>query len=681
MRKRITAGLALLLCAALFWLGGAGRVTAAESDSQTTTLSGTVGLLKQDGSNYVMQVTVENSGEDFTGTVQVIFAGYSYDNCAYLTDLTLPAQGKKQFTINVPGELVEKSQGLCSLSFLDQKGRTLRSIELKNVLGDTMTGIGVGILSDDYSSLTYLDAGGDVFSIRGSVNKPLQLIELNPDNLREMLGGLYFLVIDQYNVASLGEENIRAIQEWTEAGGWLLIGTGAYAEQTLSGFSEDFLALEILGISEPGEDNIVSQEIENYGYYYNLADYGVDFTEIAVASLAYNSQHIYTESRENPCLLGENGDGSVAVFLFSLGEDELQRLDGYAVERFFEEVMYQSVSYTSIVQSDELSYIGQRALAYMDNQETDVDFTWLKILIAVYVVLVGPVLYLILRKCRKSEWYWVGVPVLGLLFIAGVFFFGRGARVSEPKVYSVTVQQADSSRKDTYLLAYQAGVKPWEIRLDESYDVAGVGLTGRNYWSYSGNTREYIYKVRNDGERLWIGVKPDENFQSGYLYAGGRTDSKGQLTGSCSSRANGSLEGTVKNETSCDLKYMAVMYDERIVVISDVKAGETVDLYEAVQNGRSVYSDNSLNYYWNLMDRMVTAYYTQTQLPYDRSDMAALLIGLGAALESGEPAADRPLAVGLLQDYHQRAAEDCKEFSYGCIYSYVDMRRDSQSEP
>lgn len=674
MRKGITAGLVILFCAVLFWTGNVGRAAAAaREDSQVTTLSGTVEMLKQDGENNVVQVTVANSGEDFTGTVQVIFAGNRYDNCAYMTDITLPAQGKKQFTITVPAQVMEKARGLCSLSFLDRKGKVIRSVELKNVFGGTMTGIKVGILSDDYQSLTYLDAGGDDFSIRGNVNLPLQLVELNQGNLRENLDGLYFLVIDQFNVSSLSDGDIQAIQEWTEKGGWLMIGTGAYAEQTLSGFSEDFLALEILDISEPGEENMVSTEMDAYGYYYNFMDSNVDFTEMAIASLAYSSKHVYMESRENPAFYSECGEGAVSVFFFSLGDEALQRLDGYSVQRLYQEGMYSSQSFTSLVKSDDLEYIGQRALAYMDNRETDVDFTWLKILIGVYVILAGPVLYLILRKCKKSEWYWIGVPVTGLLFIAGVYFFGRDARVSEPKVYSITVQQADSSRKNTYFLAYQAGVRPWEIRLNDSYDVAGPGFTGHSYWNYSANVSDYLFRVRNDGERLWIGLKPEDNFQNGFLYAGGRTESRGQLSGSVGVMQDGSMEGTVKNETACDLKYMAVMLDSGIVVFSDVKAGETIDIGEALKDHQYVYEDKQIGYYGDLFNRMVTGYWTQAELPYDRTDMAALLIGLGAAGRSASRAEGKAVILGLIDGYDQ-AAENCKELSYGCIYSWVNAK-------
>ncbi|MCM1189117.1 MAG: hypothetical protein NC541_07440 [bacterium] len=675
MRRKITAGLLLLFCVALLWTGGAARAAAAD-EGMVDTLFGSVGLLKQENGNYVMQVTVQNDGEDFTGTVQVIFASNGFQNCAYNTDITLPSRGKKQFTITVTEQAAETVRGLCALNFLDQKGRLLQSLQLKNVFGSTANGISVGILSDNYADLTWLDAGGENFSIRGAVNMPLSLVELNGDNLKQQLDGLYFLVIDQFNVASLDGESIQAIQKWVENGGWLLIGTGAYAEQTLSGFSEDFLALNILEISQPGEENLVSAEMENYGFYYYYQDWEVDFTQMAIASLEYTSQRVYRESSDNPVLLGDVGDGAVGVFLFSFGEKELQKMDGYAVQNMFSDVMYTSDSYrTYSTYYDSLQYTGQRALAFLDNRQTDLDFTWLEVLIGVYVVLVGPILYLILRKCKKSEWYWAGVPVMGLVFILGVYFFGRDVRVREPKVYSVAVQQTDSTWRDTYFLAYQAGVKSWELLLDDSYSVAGPGLTGYGYWSNSTNVSDYLYTVREAAEGVFMGIKPQENFENAYLYAGGRTQGRGNLQGVGLSHFGQNLTGTVRNETGLDLDYMAVWYNSGIAVFSDVKAGEELDLSQAVADGRRVYQDTangSFDYdYSNLLSSMVFNYWTQTE-SYDRSCMAALFIGLGSAVEKN-PSQSQAVIVGVAADYEKAVAGKCSEVSYGCFYSYANM--------
>jgi len=663
--------MAVMLLCVLGLLTGAGKSVAyAKNGQQVTYFSGDVAMLKQENNSYVMQVTVENGGEDFTGTVQVIFAGSGYDNCAYNTEITLPAQGKKQFTINVSDRAVDTMRGMCALNFLDEKGNEVQSIPIKNVFGNTMSGIPVGILSDNYSGLTFMDMGGQDFDIQ-YISYPLKLIELNNDNLGEYLDGLYFLIIDRFNVSSLSEENIQAIQDWVNGGGWLLIGTGEYAEQTLSGFDEDFISVDVSEISEPGENNIASDNADKYGYYYEYMNDGIDFKSIAVADLKYNEMKSCYESSDNPAIIGELGEGAVSVFFCSLGEKELQKMNSYTIRRIYEELMYQSNSYRINSGYSDLEYVGQNSLAFIDSMNTDVDFTWLKAVIIIYVVLVGPVLYLILRKCKKSEWYWVCAPMLGILFIAGVYLLGQGVRVNETRVYSITAQRADSNWEDTYFLAYHSGVRPWEMRLNDNYEVAGPGWNGY-YRSYSQNTDNYHYIVSNDSEGLSVGIKPYENFESGYLYAGGRTESKGNIScGNLKVTGGGNAGGTITNGTSCDMAYMAVWFHSYIMVFSDVKAGETIDLHQAVQDGRCVY-ENSVSYYENLLNSMVSVYSYRSNLGYERDDMAALLIGIGIADGAKPEGQEQAVVVGVVRDYDKAVAGKCNETSYGCIYSYAE---------
>ena len=669
MSKRIAAMTFMLLCVfGLIW-GGAGCVAFAEAPSVENTFSGEVSVLKQEGGSYVMQVTVENSGGDFTGTVQAVF-GSSYENCAYNTEMTLPAQGRKQFTITVPERAMDLVYGLCALNFLDEKGEVLQSIQLKGVLGDMKKVISVGILSDDYSSLTYMDAGGEPLYTRG-LEYPLDLMELNNDNLQGYLNGLYFLVIDQFNVASLSGENIQAIQDWVADGGWLIIGTGAYAEQTLSGFDETFLDVDVTDVSEPGEENLLALNALQNGYYYDYRYADIDFTQMAVADLDFNRMHAYgtvSESGESPAVCFSVEDGVTALFYCSLGEKELQKLEDYMILNFYREIMYNSNSYQASSRNMDMEYTGQRALAYIDSCNSNVDFSWLKMLILVYVVLVGPVLYLVLRKCKKSEWYWVAAPVLGISFIAGVYFFGQNIRVTEARVYSVTVQQVDGNQADTYFLAYHSGVKPWMVRLNDGYEAAGPGFLGYSYSNSSSAINDYHYIVSSGSEGMSVGIKPRGNFENAFLYAGKKSESKGtftsrDLTGSMS----GGLSGTVTNETASDLAYMAVWWgDSYIMVFSDVKAGETIDLQQASADGRCVYQ-TSTQYFDNLLHDMVGIYYNYKE--YKQDDMAALLICLGMAGEK-KPLGDTVIA-GVVENYDKAVADKCSEMSFGCFYSFV----------
>ena len=50
---------------------------------------------------------------------------------------------------------------------------------------------------------------------------------------------------------------------------------------------------------------------------------------------------------------------------------------------------------------------------------------WLLIGIALFIVLVGPVNFLLLRRAGKPEWAWATVPVLSVVFVAGFWIIGR----------------------------------------------------------------------------------------------------------------------------------------------------------------------------------------------------------------------------------------------------------------
>ena len=116
MRKQLMKAAFTLLCVLSLLAGKENNTVYAREERAAGTFTGDVAMLKQEDNGYVMQVTVGNSGADFTGTVQVIFAGFDYGNCAYQTQITLPSQGKKQFTVNITDTAADATRGgLCAL--------------------------------------------------------------------------------------------------------------------------------------------------------------------------------------------------------------------------------------------------------------------------------------------------------------------------------------------------------------------------------------------------------------------------------------------------------------------------------------------------------------------------------------------------------------------------------------
>lgn len=682
MRKQILKTAVVLLCAFGLAAGKGEPAAYAKEEETVTYFSGDAALLKQEENGYVIQVTVENSGKDFAGTVQVIFTGPDYINSAYNTELTLPAQGKKQFTINVTDTAVDVMRGECVLNFLDKEGNLLQSMKLRDIFGNSLTEITVGVLSDNYAGLAFMEAKGEGIDIYNGIY-PLKLTQLNGEDLKNQLAGVYFLIIDQFDVSSLSRENITAIQDWVRNGGWLMIGTGEYGTQTLSGFDKDFMDVSVVSVSKPGEENIASAGASPYGYdYYLYTDDGIDFTNMAVADLSYRiPDGFFRESSENPAINSSLDEGAVTIFYFSLGDKELQKLSSYTVLSMYYEFTY-GLSGSLYNDYSDWDYISERLLAFIDTVNTNVDFTGLKIMILVYVVLVGPAIYLILRRMKKQEWYWICAPALGVVFIAGVYFLGQGAKVNETRMYSVTAQKVDSDRKDTYYLAYHSGTKPWTVPLQADYEMAGPGSGwgGYYYGSYGQSADDYYYLVSNDGEQLSAGMKPEENFESGFFYAAGRSESKGTI--SCENLQHlkrQEIGGKITNGTDYDMPYLAVWLQNGIKVFSDVKAGETIDLEQAVKDGRCVYENADYNYD-NLLYDMISVYDPHADLGYLREDMAALLVGIGVADNERPAGGEQAVIIGVVKDYEKTAAGRCNEISYGCLYSYARIGGQNASD-
>ncbi|MDE5892042.1 MAG: hypothetical protein K2H45_03850, partial [Acetatifactor sp.] len=189
-------------------------------------------------------------------------------------------------------------------------------------------------------------------------------------------------------------------------------------------------------------------------------------------------------------------------------------------------------------------------------------------------------------------------------------------------------------------------------------------------YNYS-SAGDYTYFVTDDSQGMSIGLKPHENFESGYLFASGKAEKKGALTGENISNII-HLEGTVTNDTGYDLAYMAVWCDSDIAIYENVKAGETVTLQQADQ--RCVYENTSVEDVSDLRYTILYGYgYNAIKEEHRKDDMGALLIGLGVARDAQPLGKDYGVIVGVIRDYDKAVVSKCNETSYGCLYTYTRM--------
>ena len=607
---------------------------------------------------YEIQLKVENQGQDWEGTVRLKMTEsyYGGNNCAYDTELSLPQGSMKQFMVRVPKDSLDHTDGLVQVTLLDKNGEKAAQKEFGRLLQTEADALTIGILSDEYMSLTYLDMGGNEFYYNGR-NYPIKLEELNQDKLSDSLDALNFLVIDSYNTGVLSDKALEDIRQWMDNGGMMIIGTGENAEEVLAGF--DDLEMQCSKVYNPGEG------------MYSYSDY-VDVSQLHMAELRDVSSK-YNEGYACLSQICSLGNGAVEILPYSLSEvaktDAAGDYDGqiYFVENMLNQVNdYANSAYMSGQYAygyDNMYYFIQMC-RHLGDGSNQLQYGGLKWIVILYVIFVGPVLYLILRSVKKRDFYWVAVPVTTLVGIFLVYWAGSGYEIVNTHVHSVTIENlSDKGNARTFLHCYDSGHKEWDLRLAEGYEYAGPLQD-----SYHGsNDENYYYHIRKEGDELFFGMNPSVGFEDGYFQAGiVKEPEKGSIYSDLQYNGQQGISGTVTNETGRDFKYFAVCMGEATYIYKNLPAGAEVKLDETElvydDSDSSVYYHNTYSYYYNFLQEI-----QDNEITRDEDILIALEAGITLAYFTEE--ANMTIIFGVTEDWDKAVDDNCSEVSYGCLYA------------
>lgn len=659
----------------LLWLGSSKAVANAAGEAfaiEANLLPG------GDSSTYDIRVIVQNNGADWEGTVRLAVEDRYYSICAYDTELSLPEGSKKQFTVKIPVDSLADKRGTVHVELLDKSGKQVADREYTRFFDNRANVLTMGILSDDYPALTYLDMGGQELYYYYDMY-PIKLVELDQDNLEDHLDSLVFLVIDHYSTEVLTDEQIQAIRSWNEDGGVLIVGTGAYAEDTLGGFDSDYIGVESLAVYPPGEHR---PAVGNVGPVMDLAvaeQYGlgkyVDTDQLNLAVLNATLTD-YLAAYNSGGFVRQLEDGAVGVLPYSLselGNLDAEAFDGqsqtYYVSVMLDELStYSQVRFGGSASNYDYEYQRNRLFGFLSSSDNVLNFSILRVIVILYVIFVGPVLYLILKLLKKRELYWAAVPVSAVLGIALVYMAGRGFEVKDTKVYSVTVEElAGTGKKQTYMQCYDAGHSEWQLKLSGDYGYAGP-MNSSYYYGREG----YYYHIRKVANEIYFGINPESSFDICRFVAGsaGGSGTAGQQGSvklqDIETRIRGAslteLTGTVVNDTGRDFGCFALIVDDIMYVYGSLPAGESRELADLslIYSGFAVYGD-----YSDYVSRL--RHFYQTDRHEEEIDALAAL-GIGICGTVDEAAQADLFFMGVAENYERAVDDVCSEISYGCLY-------------
>ena len=380
-------------------------------------------------------VRVENTGPDLEAEIHVTASrGHPSSSGINVADVVLPRGSRKRLTLYVPY--------MTAIPRLEVElvadGRLLTKLETPvNVLAESDILVGVlGSRAGSWNLLTTLDLPGQA--------REVAVAPIAPDSFphrQEVLHAFDVIALGDVSVQTLPSETLEALEGWVAGGGTLILSGGLNAEARLSGLPQ-FLMPVVPGDTAEQEKIPALERLGNEPISSSLP--------IAVNSASVVSGRVLAQEEELPlAVLSRYGKGSVLFLAF---DPVAQTLVGWpGLRQMWRELLFQSlrpsVLYSNQVDGRNLGVAASQWTYQLHNAMSNLpalEFPSLKVLLGIitgYILLVGPVNYVMLRWLRRPGLTWFTIPVLVLLFSIGVYLLAVRVKGSDVQLSSVTIVQ------------------------------------------------------------------------------------------------------------------------------------------------------------------------------------------------------------------------------------------------
>lgn len=542
--------------------------------------------------NPVAVAITVSYNKDFTGSIRMTpSAEEGQVVIAYGQDISLAKGEAKTFSFT---PTVLGSSGKIKVQLLDDNEKVIYEETDTVSLNSIGTNVMVGILSDDYSGLNYFDGVPIVLgSYKGTISTLELTTESFPDS-KEALSILNYILIDNYDTANLSEEQYTALKEWVNDGGVLMLSLGANYQNVLHKFTDEFVT-GTLGSMDKKQLEWVISEAE-----LSLAD--VDFVEFVLD----NGEELEQFSTDKTVYKKKIGLGAAVVLSYDLG---MEPMASYEYKKEVAAALVQAAAVSEVTKrlngtsSNNMSAMGSGLDVAKKMNDTKKPSTALfGLILGIYIVLVGPVLYLVLKKMKKREKIWLAVPLVSLLFTGIIYVTGLMYRVNKPIVntFSVISLEGESKEEKVFTAITCPKAKEYRFKLNDKY---------KNFNSYTNNysysvfgmdknsdSVDYILKKENDGMELIANAGSAFTDAEFYVNTTGKND-MGTLDTDLHFYTDG-FEGTITNNTNYDLENVVVNFENHYYRAGDMKKGEMVTINKT--NLVEAYDYGTFDYIYNI---------------------------------------------------------------------------------
>jgi hypothetical protein len=484
-----------------------------------------------------VDVDVANSGPAFDGTLQIELNATSFakgglpgaGTVVYQAALSLAPGATKHFRTYV----LQEQSGPITVQAV-QGGRVAASSEASP--GNTLSSL-VGVISDQPSTLNALAGAAPAGWTPGIVHLSASDV---PDSA-VVLSAFDLIAIDDFSTDTLTAAQRTALEDYVLHGGSLLIGTGGSWHKTLAGLPAEIVPLKA------GSSTVLA---------HSATLQGVAGMEIATGAIAGGARPWLSEGGHPLIVEMPAGSGLVMLAAFDWNQDAVAGWSG--TPALLRQVLVRTALGSQASSTNTFNAAGpfvgsissrggSVAQALGNLPALDLPSFWLiGALVLVYVLLVGPVNYFVLRALNRRALAWVTVPAIALVASAGAYGSSVATKGQSVQANEVSIVHVEPGSARVYQELYTGIIAP--TRGDYRVDISGAKAQIAPIDNYSGIVGNSPSTMRVDGATNGITLTGMTAFTLRGFAAERYTD--GPSLEVLVRLSGGKLTGTVKNTST-----------------------------------------------------------------------------------------------------------------------------------
>jgi hypothetical protein len=371
------------------------------------------------GEWFVVEVNIANDGPDVGATLEWSFPGQPEEQTFQRT-IELPRGARKRISLDVFASGFARN-GLVRL--LDGSNELVRQdVSLESFDESVFL---IGVVSSDPALLNSLEAQ----QVAGfSTTRVRHIAVSGLPELSAELRGLNALFLHDTDTAALGPAQREAISLWAGQGGQLVISGGVNAQKVASGLA-DLLPVQAIGALAQGD----------LAPLVRLANINAPPPNANIAISQAQPRPGAEQVPSGTGLIYRWRYGSGMVIFSAFDFSSLRGWDGEGA--LWSELLPRQPTLLPGAGAT-LHQFNLLDRGVLDLPALNLPSTWTILLfLLIYILIIGPLNYVLLRRIGRLELAWLTVPLIVLSFAAGLYLVGWVVRGGQPQFNQVAVVQ------------------------------------------------------------------------------------------------------------------------------------------------------------------------------------------------------------------------------------------------